>query len=114
MKSSGGALGGDREMIIKRRRLGSTYEKSPAQNTKLWFAINLGKIFFTIFITIAYLIILYVMTGVVIFIAQEVGDVWKDVDYADAYNGPYGLLLKVGGVLGILLYVFKDRPAKRG
>jgi len=100
-------------MMIRRRRLGSTYDKSPAQNTKLWFAVNLGKIFFTIFITVLYLVILYVMTGVVIFIAQEVGDTWKDVNYHDAYNGGYGLLLKVVGVVGILFYVFRDRPSKR-
>ncbi len=102
------------KMLIKRRRLGTTYTKSPAQNTQAWFAVNLGKIFFTIFIMISYLIILYVLMGVVIFLAQEVGDAWHDINYKDAYQGPYGLLLKVTGLVLIVLYVFKDRPSRRG
>ena len=102
------------KMLIKRQRLGTTYTKSPAQNVQAWFAVNLGKIFFTIFIMVSYLIVLYVVVGVVIFIAQEVGDTWHDVNYNEAYTGPYGLLMKVIGFVLIILYVFKDRPAKRG
>ena len=100
-------------MIIRRRRLGPSYEKSPAQQLKAWFSINLGKIFFTAFITVAYLVFLYCMTGGVLFIAQEVAETWKDVNCTEAYNGPYVLILKVAGVLGILFYVFRDRPVKR-
>ena len=101
------------KMLIKRQRLGNTYTKSPAQKTQAWFAVNLGNIFFTIFIMIAYLIILYVMMGVVIFMAQEVGNTWHDVNYNDAYNGPYGILLKVIGMVLAVFYVFKDRPSHR-
>ena len=98
---------------IKRRRLSSSYTKSPAQQVKAWFAINLGKIFFTIFITALYLVILYVLMGVVIFLAQNVGNTWHDVDYKEAYSGPYGILLKVIGIIAIIFYVFRDRPARR-
>ena len=102
------------KMLIKRQRLGTTYTKSPAQNVQTWLAVNLGNIFFTIFIMIAYLIVLYVIIMVLVFIAQEVGNTWHDINYNEAYTGPYGLLLKVIGFVLIILYVFKDRPAKRG
>ena len=97
-------------MIIRRKKLGTTYTKSPVDNLKAWLMINLGKIIFTIFISICYLGLLYVGIGVVRFLGTEVAGVFDKTNYttADFYQGPYGLLLKVVGLIGIVLYVFKD------
>ena len=101
------------KMLIKRRRLGKTYTRSPAQKTQAWLAINLGNIIFTIVITIVYFIVLYVITVGVVFMAQEVADTWHDATCGEVYNGPYGFLLKVIGMILIALYVFRDRPTSR-
>lgn len=100
--------------MIRRQKLGTTYTKSPADNTREWFVVNLSKILFTIFITVIYLFILYVMMGVVMFIGVEAAGVWEDVSYKDVYNGPVGILLKIIGFIFILMYVFNDKPSKRG
>jgi len=97
-------------MIIRRKRLGTTYTKSPADNTKAWMMINLGKIVFAFFGTLAYLIILYVGIGIVGLLGRDVAGVWDDKDFvtADVYQGPIGLILKVVGVILLLIYIFRD------
>jgi hypothetical protein len=99
--------------MIRRQKLGNTYTKSPSDNVRSWFVINLSKICFTIFISIAYLIVLYVIIGVVRFLGTEVAGVWEDVDYRDIYAGPYGIFFKIVGIVFIIVYVFRDRPRKR-
>ena len=96
--------------MIRRRRLGNTYTKSPAQNTKAWFAINLGKIFFTFFMTVVYLVVLYVGVGIVGLLGRDVAHKWSDEDYitADVYNGPFVFIVKVVGIILIIMYVFRD------
>lgn len=99
--------------MIRRRKLGNTYTKSPFDNVKSWFVVNLSKIFFTIFIGIMYLIILYVIIGVVVFLGKEVATVWEDVIAKDVYDGPYGIFFKIIGLVAIIVYVFRDKPRKR-
>ena len=99
--------------MIRRQRLGNTYTKSPVDNVRAWFVVNLSKIVFTIFISVIYLIVLYVMIGVVIFLGVNVAVIWEDVNCADVYAGPYGLFFKIVGIVGIIVYVFRDRPRKR-
>ena len=96
--------------MIRRRKLGNTYTKSPAQQTKAWFVVNLGKIFFTFFMTIGYLILLYVGVGIVGFIGRDVATVWTAEEFvtADVYNGPVVLIIKVVGVIFVIMYVFRD------
>jgi hypothetical protein len=57
-----------------------------------------------------WLVILYVMIGVVNFVGGHVGDAWnKDLPTHKLYNHPYTVPLKVIGIIGIFLYVFKKR-----
>lgn len=101
--------------MIKRQRLGNTYTRSPADETKAWFAVNLNKIFFTLFISLCYFGILWVGIKIVVFLGVNVATVWEagDIDVNEVYAGPYGILFKILGVLGILIYVFKDKATKR-
>ncbi|NOY75618.1 MAG: hypothetical protein GXP32_07480 [Kiritimatiellaeota bacterium] len=101
--------------MIRRRKLGNTYARSPAENTKEWIVVNLSKIVFSVFISVVYLGILYVMVGVVIYVGREAGGYFDaDVQTPDVYNGPIGILLKLIGIICILFYVFNDKPTKRG
>ena len=97
-------------MIIRRQKLGSTYTKSPADNTKAWIIINLSKIIFTVFATIAYLIVLYVGIGIVGFIGTEVATVWEEGEFvtSEVYQSALGTLLKVVGILFLIIYIFRD------
>ena len=99
-----------RNIMIRRRKLGNTYTKSPAQQSKAWFTVNLGKIFFTFFMTIGYLILLYIGVGIVGFIGRDVANKWTAEDFvtADVYNGPVVLIIKVVGIIFIIMYVFRD------
>lgn len=99
--------------MIRRKRLGTTYTKSPAQETKAWTAANLNKIVFSIIISLCWLGILYIGIKIVIFLAVNVGEVWEDINAGDVYAGPYGMFFKIVGIVGILFYVFKDKPRKR-
>ena len=100
-------------MMIRRRRLGNTYTKSPADNLKAWTMANLNKIVFTFIISLCYLGVLWVMIKIVIFLAVNVAEVWEDVNVNDVYAGPYGIFFKIIGLIGILIYVFNDKPRKR-
>jgi hypothetical protein len=100
--------------MIRRTRLGSTYTKSPAQEVKETFESNFSKILFTFFICIAYLVILYVFVGVLKFLGSEIGTIWeKDMPVSKLYNHPACLPFKVGGILGIIIYVFRDKLTNR-
>ena len=101
--------------MIRRRKLGNTYTKSPANNVKAWFMINLNKIFFTIFISLCYMAVLWVMIKIVVFLGVHVAEVWEEgaINVNDVYAGPYGIFFKIIGIIAILVYVFRDRPRKR-
>ncbi len=99
--------------MIRRQRLGTTYTKSPADNTRAWVAANLNKIVFSIILCLCYMGILFIAIKIVIFLAVHVGQVWEDVDAGDVYTGPYGIFLKIIGVIAIIFYVFNDKPKKR-
>lgn len=100
--------------MIRRTKLGSTYTKSPAQAVKETFESNMSKILFTVFICICYLFILYIMVGVVKFLGSEIGTWWeKDMPVSALYNHPGCLPFKVGGIIGIIIYVFRDKLTNR-
>ena len=97
----------------KRKKMGSSYIQSPAQNVQHKLESNMSKIAFTFFICIAYLLILYVFVGVVRFLGAEVGDMWdKDRPLSELYNSPYCLPFKIGGIIGIILYVFRNAKTR--
>lgn len=100
--------------MIKRRRLGATYTRSPAQNVQTSLTGNFSKLLFTIFICIVYLAVLYVGVGVVRFLGTEVAEIWdRELTTLDIYSNPYCIPLKVGGILFIIIYVFRDKMTNR-
>ncbi len=97
-----------------RRKLGSSYVKSPAQHLQNKLETNMTKILYAIFLCVAYLGILYVFVGIVKFLGSEIGSTWeKDMPVSVLYNSPYCLPFKIGGIIGIILYVFKDKLTNR-
>lgn len=96
--------------MIRRKKLGTTYTKSPADNVKAWCMINLGKIVFAIFMSILYLLLLILGIAIVGFLGTEVATVWEEKEFVtmDVYRGPIGIILQVVGVIFVILYVFRD------
>ena len=100
--------------MIKRCRLSTTYTRSPAQNVRNSLSGNFSKLLFTIFICVAYLAILYVAVGVVRFLGTEITEIWdREITVLEIYNSPYCIPVKIGGVLFIIIYVFRDKMTNR-
>jgi len=98
----------------KRKKLGSTYTRSPAQNVQESFQNNLSKILFTILICVLYMGVLYMFVGIVKFLGSEITSVWeKDMPVSQLYNSPACLPFKIGGIIGIIIYVFRDKLTNR-
>ena len=96
-------------MLIKRRKLGTVYDKSPAQRTRKWAAENASKIIFSILGCCLWLVLLYVGVGIVNFVGGRVAEVWqRDLPVAELYNHPYLVPVKVIGAVLIVLYTFRD------
>jgi hypothetical protein len=75
---------------------------------------NISKLFFAVFISIAYLGILYVAIGVVRFLGTEIAEVWdREITVLEIYNNPYCIPLKIGGILFVIIYVFRDKMTNR-
>ncbi len=99
--------------MFKRRKLGSTYIRSPAQNVQTAMAGNASKVFFAIFMCILYLAILFVLVGIVRFLCTEFGNMDPNTTVISIYNTAYCLPLKIGGIVFILFYVFRDKMTNR-
>ncbi|MCX6986120.1 MAG: hypothetical protein NT118_15420 [Lentisphaerae bacterium] len=100
--------------MIKRRRLGTTYTRSPAQNVHASLSGNFSKLLFTILICVVYLAVLYVAVGVVRFLGTEIAEIWdKNITVLEIYNNPYCIPVKVGGIIFIIIYVFRDKMTNR-
>ena len=96
-------------MFIKRRKLGTVYEKSPWQKLQKWAADNVTKIFYSIGVCILWLAVLYVISGVVNFVGSQVAEAWsKDQSLDVIYNHPYMAPVKIVGAVLLVLYVFRD------
>ncbi|OGV49990.1 MAG: hypothetical protein A2X49_04740 [Lentisphaerae bacterium GWF2_52_8] len=101
-------------IVFQRRKLGTVYTKSPAQNLSKFMADNMSKVVFSIFMCIAWLAVLYVLVGVVNFVGGQVGDAWeRDLPTANIYNHPYCFPIKVIGIICVIFYVFRDKRIKR-
>lgn len=96
-------------MLIKRRKLGTVYEKSPAQRVRKWAADNTSKLIFSVLGCGLWLVVLYVIVGVVNFVGGRVAEAWqRDLPVAELYNSPYLAPVKVIGAIIVILYVFRD------
>jgi hypothetical protein len=69
---------------------------------------------FAILICIVYLAVLYVAVGVVRFLGTEIAEIWdRDITVLEIYNNPYCIPVKVGGIIFIIIYVFRDKMTNR-
>ena len=99
--------------MIRRRKIGTTFTKAPVDKTKLWMMANLNKIVFSGIISVVYVGLLYLGIRITLFLAQEVAEMWEDLDAYEIFTGPYGILLKIVGVICIIYYVFHDKHQRR-
>ena len=99
--------------MIRRRKVGTTFTKAPVDKTKLWMMANLNKIVFSCIISILYIGLLYLGIKITLFLAKEVAEMWEDLDAYEIFVGPYGILLKIIGIICIIYYVFHDKPQRR-
>ncbi len=99
--------------MFKRRKMGATYVRSPAQNVQTAMAGNASKVVFAIFICILYLVILFVLVGILRFLYVEFGSMDPNTTVIYLYNTPYCLPLKIAGIVFILFYVFRDKMTNR-
>ena len=99
--------------MIRRKKVGTTFTKAPVDNTKMWFIANLNKVVFSVVISILYLGLLYLGIKIVLFLAVNVAEMWEDIDAYEIYTGPYGILLKILGIVSIIYYVFHDKIQRR-
>jgi hypothetical protein len=102
-------------MQVRRRRLGPSYTKSPAQLMEKWFVDNVSKIMFAVLISFLWLGILFVLIGVVRFVGAEVGEVamMKEVTAWGAFTHPYTFPIQVIGIALVWVYVFRDSLTNR-
>ncbi|HRR29387.1 MAG TPA: hypothetical protein P5270_08510 [Victivallales bacterium] len=99
--------------MLKRRKLGPTYTRSPAQNIKESATNNFSKFIFAILYSIIALGALYVIVGVVTFLGTHFGNWDPETTTISIFNSPYCLPLKVICILGVFIYVFRDSLTKR-
>jgi hypothetical protein len=96
-------------MLIKRRKLGTVYEKSPAQRVGKWVSDNSAKLVFSVLGCAIWLVVLYVGTGIVNFVGGRVAELWqRDLPVSEFYNQPYMAPVKIIGAICVVLYVFRD------
>ena len=98
--------------MIKRRRLGPVYEKSPAQKLWAWLTDRTGKIFFTLIIWLIWIGVYRVIIGIVNFLAINM-ELWKEErDVSQMMRSPASVVVILVGMGLVVLYVFRD-PMKR-
>jgi hypothetical protein len=94
---------------IKRRKLGTVYDKSPAQLVRKWVADNVSKLVFAIIGCGIWLFVLFSITGIVNFLGGRVAETWsRDLSVMELYNHPYMVPVKLIGAVLVVLYVFRD------
>jgi len=101
--------------MVKRRKIGTTYTKSPSDHVQTWLNENFSKLVFGVIWSIGYLIVLFVFTAVFKLLGTDIAGWWdpEEVSTINLYNSVYCLPLKILGVIGVFVYVFKDDLAKR-
>lgn len=97
----------------KRKKLGPTYTRSPAQNIGDGTTKNFSKFIFAMLYSIVFLAALYVIVGVITFLGTHFGNWEPETTTLSVFNSPYCLPWKVGGVVCVFIYVFKDSLTKR-
>ncbi len=99
--------------MFKRRKLGPTYTRSPAQNIQEVATNNFSKFIFGILYSLVFLVALYIIVGVITFLGTHFGSWDPETSTVSIFNSPYCLPWKVGGIIAVFLYVFKDSLTKR-
>lgn len=100
--------------MSRRRKLGATYTRSPAQDIRDGATANFSKVVFGMLYSLVFLLALYVVVGVIVFLGTNFSDIWEEgTTTLSVFSSPYCLPWQVGGVICVFLYVFKDNLTKR-
>ncbi|MDD3119650.1 MAG: hypothetical protein PHQ27_10760 [Victivallales bacterium] len=97
--------------MIKRRRLGTVYELSPAETVREWFIANIGRVMFTLVAWLIWLGVYYMILSVVkIMMAQGIETEANTV--AHMIQTPLSKGVIGVGMILIAVYILRD-PMKR-
>ncbi len=94
--------------MIERRKLGSVYVKSPAQELRNWMGGYTQKIIVSIVSLFGfYFLFQFMVVGIINFLKKEIsGDETQ-------LSENIWLPIMVFCMVGILIYIFKDKPTER-
>jgi len=98
-----------------RRKLGTTYTKSPAQRIGAWARNNTTSLIYSILWSIGFHVVLFVVICIVRLLGTEIAG-WWDPERTNAvqiFNSAAVLPIRVLGVIGCFIYVFRDNLTKR-
>ena len=100
--------------MFKRRKLGTVYVKSPAQVVGSWFTGNTTKIIFAVIGSVLFLATLFMVVGIAKFLGTNLMTFWPESMTAmQLFNKPIFLPVKVLGIIGVWIYVFRDNMTNR-
>ena len=95
---------------IRRKSLGPAYVRSPAQKVEEWMFDNSLKFAFSAVLSLIWIFAGIFVLMAVVKILGEAGGVWKeDLPVAELLRRPWVWPIRVGGVVLIFWYVFKDK-----
>ena len=94
--------------MIERRKLGSVYVKSPAQNLRSWMGGYSQKFIVAVLSLIAfYLLFKFIIVGIVNFLRKEIAG------EEEPFNENLWIPVMILCMVGIIIYIFKDKPTNR-
>ena len=97
-----------------RCKLGTTYTKSPAQRIGEWARNNLTNFIFAVVWSLGFHVVLFVVICVIRLLGTEIAGWWGEEKTAwIIFNSPEVLPIRVIGVIGCFIYVFRDNLTKR-
>lgn len=99
--------------MIKRRRLGTVYELTPAQQLRNWAGENSGRFVFSLALGLVWIGAYYVILGIVAFLLVNIQQVEKDVTAQTLIQAPASSVIIIVGMIVISLYVFRDAGGRK-
>lgn len=102
-------------MLIKRRKLGTVYATSPAQEVQRWLIDNISKIVFAICAGLIWMLVFYFVTGIIRFLGVKIAtwQDWETMTAWDLYTTPKFMWANVIGIIVVMVLVLRDRLSKR-
>lgn len=97
----------------QRRKLGTVYEQTPAQQLRNWIGENSGRFVFCIVLGIVWIGVYYVVLGIVAFLLVNIQQVEKEVSAQSLIQTPASSAIIIVGTILISLYVFRDSGGRK-